>query len=76
MAPKHDDPTSVWVKNRDTGTVFLAGAAQVEELGDRYDTIVGPDDHTVVGTKTKVKAAVKAQEEALEAGTDGQGDDQ
>lgn len=72
---KNDDPKGVWVKNRTTGTVFMAGAAQVAELGDDYDTVVGPDDHTVVGTKTKVKAAQKAQEAALEDGTDGQGDD-
>jgi hypothetical protein len=75
MTPKtndHEDPTAVWVRHKQTGTMFQAGLANVAELGDDYETIKSPDDPTPVGVKTRVKEAVKAQEEAAEAGVDGQ----
>lgn len=76
MAPKkEDDPKVIWVRNTKTGIIFMAGAAQMEELGDDYEAVKGPDDPTPVGVKTKVAAAVKAQEAAQEDGVDGQGDD-
>jgi hypothetical protein len=66
-AKKHEDPTAVWVRHKETGTMFQAGLANVAELGDDYETVAGPDDPTPVSVKSKVKEAVKAQEEVQEA---------
>lgn len=67
MMAKKDEAATVWVRHKATGTVFLAGLANVPELGDDYETVKSPGDPTPVSVKGKVKDAVQAQEETAEA---------